>query len=462
MTNQGGLVRGLGLTAAISLNVANMIGTGVFLKARVMTCNVGSPEAVLAIWVAAGLLVLAGALSYAELGSMMPKAGGEYVFLGQAYGPRWGFLYGWTYLLVSRGGSLGAQAISTAIFFNIVSGGALSRGALVAAAITAIAIMALVNCLSVTATGKIASALAIIKVIIVAAVGVAAFLFAKGDWMNYALSNAGGACEGVADGARGGIAGIGAAMLGALWGYQGWANLAALTGEVRNPGKNIPRAFVGAMLVVGTLYVFAQAGYFYALTPTEIASVSVKSSVATEVLVRFMGPMAAGVMAAAMMVSSLGALHSGIAATARVPYAMAADGLFFRGLEKLSPTRHVPVRATILVSAWAAVLALSGSYDRLTDWAIFGLWLFYGLTVAAVIVLRRKQPAADRPYRVWGYPVVPIIFLCVTAWLLINAIWTAPQATGIGIGLILLGLPFYAYWSGKQKVKVEEPEPVIR
>ena len=441
------LIRGLGLVAATSINIANMIGTGVFLKARVMTCNVGSPGAVLAVWLAAGLLALAGALTYAELASMMPKAGGEYVFLREAYGRRWGFLYGWMYLLVSRGAALAAQAVSTAIFLNIAIGGSMSHWQLTAVAATAIAATTLLNSAAVSATGRVATALTAIKVTVVFAVGAVAFLLADGNWTNYGLANSGGSCEGVAPAARGGLNGFSAAMLGALWGYQGWANLTPLVGEVRDPKRNIPRAYLFAMLVVGGLYLFANAGYFFALTPSEVASVPLSSSVATEVMSRVLGPATVSLMAMAMMISSLGALHSGLAATARVPFAMATDGLFFAAFKKLSPRTRVPVRGAVLVACWSVLLALSGSYDKLTDWAIFSLWLFYGLTAASLLVFRRRLPDAERPYRVWGYPILPVLFLLVTAWLLISTLLTSPLQTVAGLGLLAIGVPFYRHWS---------------
>jgi APA family basic amino acid/polyamine antiporter len=441
------LVRGLGLVAATSMNIANMIGTGVFLKARVMTCNVGSPAAVLAVWVAAGLLALAGALTYAELAAMMPKAGGEYVFLREAYGRRMGFLYGWMYLLVSRGAALAAQAVSTAIFLNIAIGGSLGRWELAGVAAIAIGGTTLLNCAAVSATGRVATALTAIKVTVVFAVGATAFLLADGNWANYSLTNSGGGCSDVSASARGGLAGISAAMLGALWGYQGWANLTPMVGEVRDPRRNIPRAYLGAMLVVGGLYVFANASYFFALTPTEIASVPLNSSVATEVMSRILGPVTVSLMAMAMTISSLGALHSGMAATARVPFAMATDGVFFAFLGKISPRTRVPIRGAVLVACWSAVLALSGSYDKLTDWAIFSLWLFYGLTAASLLVLRRRAPNAERPYRVWGYPILPVVFLLATAWLLASTLVTAPLQALAGLGLLIVGLPLYEVWS---------------
>jgi basic amino acid/polyamine antiporter, APA family len=440
------LVRGLGPVAAASVNIANMIGTGVFLKSRVMTCNVGTPGAVLAVWVAAGLLVLAGALTYAELAAMMPKAGGEYVFLRTAYGRRCAFLYGWTAVVASRTAAHAAQAVSTAIFLNVVTGGALD-GKLGLAAVSAILFITLLNCARVTTTRAMASGITAVKIALVLAVGGAIFLFADGNWMNYAMANRDGLCAGVSAAARGGMSGFGAAMLGALWGYQGWANVAPMVGEIRDPGRNIPRAFLGATLIVGSVYVFANASYFYALSPTEVAGLPLTTSVATEALSRFLGPVAVRLMAVGLTVSALGAIYAGMAATIRVPYAMAGDGLFFRGLDRLSPRTNVPVRAAILIGAWMSVLALSGNYDRLTDYAIFALWFFYGLTASAVLVLRRSMPNAERPYRVWGYPVVPALFVLVTAAILLNTLFTAMTQTLVGLGFMALGLPFYAYWS---------------
>lgn len=429
----------------MSMNIANMIGTAVFLKARVMTCNVGSPAIVLAVWCAAAMLVMAGALSYAELAVAMPKAGGEYIFLREAYGRRWGFLYGWSYLWVSRGGSLSAQAVSTAIFFNIATGANLSRWQLSTAAIVAIVITALWNCTSVESTGRSAAAMSIFKILAVGGLGMIIFTYTKGDWTNYFLTNTGGTCEGVAANAQGGLAGLGAAMLGALWGFQGWANVTTMAGEVRDPQRNIPRAFAGALLLVAAVYLLANASYFYAISPTEVASVPLSGSVATIVLGRIFGPLTVRWMAVVMMISSLGALHAGIAATARVPYAMAKDGVFFRWFGQLSAAQ-VPVRSVLLIAIWSAVLALTGSYDKLTDWAIFSLWLFYGLTAGALIILRRKRSTTETAFRVPGYPVTPLLFIAVTTLIVINTLYTAPIPTLAGISVMLLGLPFYKYW----------------
>ena len=307
----------------------------------------------MAVWLAAGLLVLAGALTYAELASMMPQAGGEYVFLREAYGRRWAFLYGWTYLVVSRGGSLSAQAVSTAIFFNIVTGGGMGRWRLALAAGMAIGLMAWSTVPPLRRPGAWPRCSPQSRSLTVFAVGVMAFSVARGDWGHYLLSGADGACEGVAPAARGGLAGFGAAMIGALWGFQGWANVTTMAGEIRDPQRNVVRAFGGAGAGRGRPLSFRQCRILLCADPREVASVSTRSSVATEAISRLLGPAAAGLLAMAMMVSSLGALHTGIAATARVPYAMAADGVFLSGLSRLSAGTRVPVRAVMLVAIWA-------------------------------------------------------------------------------------------------------------
>ena len=427
----------MGPWAATAVNVANMIGTGVFLKTRVMTCNVGDAKTVLVVWIAAGLLSLAGTFSYSEIAAMMPEAGGDYIYLRRAYGRLVGFLYGWMVFSVARAGSQAALAVGLAIFMNVALGGALEHwhfgfaawhmSGLTVVALTTIWIVALINCLSVAAGGCTALILTIAKVGLVFGVGFAAFVFAPGDWSHFTTSGLDGTCQGVSQSARGGIAGFGAAMLGALWAYDGWNNVAPLAGEIRNPQKNMPRAFVGGMLVVGALYVFINVAYFYALTPQEIASVPVSSSVATEVLKRFWGPLAVSLTAAALMLSSFGSLHASVLANSRIPFAMARDGLFFRSLAQLSPRSKVPVRAIIAQAAWGSVLALSGSYDTLTDSVVFVAWVFYGLSIASLFVFRRKMPDAPRPYRALGYPYIPLLFLLVTIALLVNTFIAAPR-----------------------------------
>ena len=454
------LIRGLGLSAAVSINVANMIGTGVFLKTRVMTCNVGSPWLVMAAWVAAGLLALAGSFSYGEVAALLPEAGGEYAFLRRAYGRIVGFLYGWTFFGIARSASQAALAIGFATFLNQAAGHALEPTLLTVGpialtgitlvSIAAIWIVALVNFRPVTTGGALAIGLTLIKIVLVAAVAATLLLFAHGQWghLDMALSSA-ATCEQVSGSARGGVIGFGAAMVGALWAYDGWQNVAPLAGEVKNPERNLPRAFVGGMLVVGALYIVANLAYFYAMTPDQIGSTSLHSSVASDALGATIGPAAVIVILCILMVSSVGSLHASVLANSRIPYAMAREGLFFRSLSVVSQRTNVPVRAIVAQASWASILAVMGNYDALTDSVVFASWLFYGLSAGSVFVFRRTMPDVPRPYRAFGYPVLPILFLLVTTWLLVNSfVADAPRAL-LGAGYIALGLPFYAWWTRK-------------
>lgn len=475
-TSEIGLVRGLGLIAAISIIIGNVVGTGVFLKARVMTCNVGEPTWVIVAWVAAGILSLAGALTYAELSAMMPRAGGEYVFLRHAYGKVWSFLYGWMLIFVGKTGAQASIAVAFAIFLNDFVGGGLKMTllqtniagypyeltSLQLIAVGAIILFTIINCLSVSVSGYIATFLTIVKIALILLVGLGAFLLADGSFGHFSQTNVGGACQGVADSVNFGgagysfAAGFGAAMLGALWGYDGWNNLTLVAGEVKNPQRNIPIALIGGTVVIIILYVLVNVAYFYVLTPTEIASVSKDSSVAREVALRFLGAGMISLMAAGLVGSSIGTLHSSILTGARVPYAMAQDGTFFERFGRLSEKTRVPVVALVLQGIWACLLALSGSFDTLTDYVIFGSWIFYALATASVFVFRKKMPDAERPYRAFGYPVVPFVFLLVAGWLLITTMINAPLQAFTGIFLIVIGLPVYYYIAGRSKTSDRE------
>jgi APA family basic amino acid/polyamine antiporter len=266
------------------------------------------------------------------------------------------------------------------------------------------------------------------------------------------LSNSSGVCEGVSPLAIGGIAGFGAAMLGALWAYDGWSTLSIVSGEVKNPQRNIPPALMTGMATVIILYVFTNSAYFYVLSPTEIANVSGQSAVATEVVKRFLGSGAAIFMAICLLTSSSGSMYTGILGAARIPYAMAQDRLFFQSMGSVSLRTHVPVTALLIQGIWISILALSGTFDTLTDYAMFASWIFYGMVTVSLFLFRKRLPDAQRPYRTWGYPVVPALFLCVTVWLLVNTVLTAPMRSLIGLILICAGLPLYDYFLRKNRI----------
>lgn len=435
------LIRALTLVPAVAVVISNVIGTGVFVKARVMTCNVGTPWRVMTVWLVAGVLTMAGAMVYAELTAMMPRAGGEYNFLGASFGRTCAFFFGWTR---TWGSSISNAAIAILFttFLNDLLGGALPVWAKWSVPLAIVGVATLLNVLSVRSSATINTAITATKVALVFCVGIGAFALADGSWSHFTESGADGTCAGVPASARGGINGFGAAMLGALWAYNGWNIIGYLGGEVKDPGRTLPRSLIGGTALVMTLYMLANTAYFYVLSPQEIACVSPESSVAREVVAKFLGKGAAAVMAAGLMFSAYGTLHTGMLGMPRVSYALARDGLLPRWLAGVSPA-GVPVASVLLNGVLGAGLTMSGSFDVLTDVYVFVLWIFYGLTIAAVFVLRRKYPDMPRPYRVWGYPIVPAVFLIATVFLLVNTFMATPWRALAGLGLIALGLPVY-------------------
>jgi len=438
-----GLARDLGLAAGVAVIVAQVVGTGVFVKARVMTCNVGEPSLVLAAWLAGGLFTLAGAISYAELGAMFPRAGGEMLFLRAGYGRAAAFLYGWMQILVGKAGSQAALAVAFAIFANDLLGGALSPLESSSVALAAIALGTGINLASVRSNGGVAMALTVVKVALIAGVACAAFRVAATGVAASGAISAAAACADVPANARGGFAGFGAAVIGALWGYSGWGNLTLLGDELREPGRNLPRALIFGIGLIVALYLIANAAYFVVLTPDEVRSIAADSSVAREVMVRAFGGVAAAGMAVGLLASSFGSLHVSMLTGARVPYALAHEALLPRAFGAVS-ARGAPWVAVLVSGGWACALALSGSFDALTDYTVFGGLAFQALAVGAIFVLRRGQPNAPRPYRAWGYPLVPALYVLATAWLVVSTLFATPGRALAGLGLIALGLPVYA------------------
>ena len=461
------LVRGLTLTDTTALVVVTVIGTGVFLKTAIMAQDVGSPMMVLAAWVAAGLLSLAGALTYAELGAMLPHAGGEYVYLRHAYGETTAFMFGWMRFAVAGSGSVAILGTGFATFLSAVFplttvwaerqftflGQTINwrLGTLQLVAVTVILLFAAINCLAVAFGGKVQSVLTVLKIAGIAIVVGGVFLFSKGATWDHLAAPAGG-------GALGGFAAFGTAMLAALWAYDGWNNMPMAAGEVQNPGRNIPRALILGMIVVTVIYCLANLAYFYALPFAEVVTSSSTKyrdalPVATKAAQTFLGDYGGRIVSIAFILSAMGALNGSILANARVPYAMAHDGLFFSRMARLHAVSRVPVWAILIQASWACILALSGTFDQLTDYVIFASWIFYGLVTSSVFVLRRKMPAVERPYRTIGYPLVPLVFVLVALWLVINSLFTRPVEAFVGLALIALGLPVYFYFRRQQKQK---------
>jgi basic amino acid/polyamine antiporter, APA family len=453
------LVRGLTLADTTALVVGTVIGTGVFIKSAIMAQDAGSPMLVLSAWVAAGVLSLAGALSYAELGAMLPHAGGEYVYLRRSYGELVAFLYGWMRFLVAGSGGIAILGVGFATFLSaIVPMGTdwahatytlFGRtvqwrfGLTQVVAIAAIVIFAIVNCLTVMVGGRVQTVLTILKLggIAVVVFGIA-FFSTTADWAH--LVPASGTSQG-------GMAAFGLAMLAALWAYDGWNNMPLAAGEVKDPGRNVPRALVGGMVVVTVIYCAANLAYFYALPWSEVLASNSTAHrdalpVATKAAQTAFGESGGKLMSIAFILSALGALNGATLTGARVPFAMARDGLFPARVGTLSARTRVPVAALAVQAGWASVLAASGSYDQLTDYVIFASWIFYGLVTSGVFVLRLRAPELPRPYKTLGYPVVPLLFVLVAVWLVINTLLNRPVESIAGLMLIALGLPVYWYF----------------
>ena len=457
------LIRGLTLADTTALVVGTVIGTGVFIKSAIMAQDAGSPLLVLAAWVAAGLLSLAGALTYAELGAMLPHAGGEYVYLRRSYGELAAFLFGWMRFVVAGSGSIAILGVGFATFLSAIvpmgtvwahtTYGFLGRtmqwqfGATQAVAIAAIVIFAVVNCLTVVVGGRVQTVLTILKVggIAMVVFGIA-FLSPTGDWAHLAAPSSG---------PTGGVAAFGLAMLAALWAYDGWNNMPMAAGEVKDPGRNVPRALIGGMVAVMVIYCAANLSYFYALPWGDVLTSNSTLHrdalpVATRAAQTAFGESGGNLMSIAFVLSALGALNGSTLAGARVPFAMARDGVFPARAGVLSSRTRVPVAAVLMQAGWACVLAVSGTYDQLTDYVIFASWIFYGLVTSSVFVLRFRAPDLPRPYKTLGYPVVPLIFVLVAFWLVVNTLINRPVESVAGLVLIALGLPVYWYFRLKR------------
>jgi basic amino acid/polyamine antiporter, APA family len=447
--------RDLTLTHALSLVVGIIIGTGVFLKSAAMAQAVGTPVLLLAAWAAAGVVAMLGALCFAELGALLPAAGGEYVYLREAFGEVPGFLYACNSFVLG-GASIAAYGAAVAIFVSDIH--ALDRqwlvlplrlfgvdhtlqfGARSVLAVGVIGLFAAINCAGVMLGGRVQAVLAAAKVAAVLAVALGVFLFGG--------THGAGNLRAPADGAGGGFAGFGAAMFAALWAYSGWQYLPMAAGEVKDPQRTLPRAIIGGSLLVLAIYLAVNAAYLYALPFRQVVTANSTAypdapSVAARAAQTFLGRRAAPIAALMFLLSTVGSLNGTILTRARVSYAAARDGLFFPLFGRLSPRARVPLPSLLLLCLWAALLAVSGSFDQLTNMAVMSYALFWIPVMLAVIVLRRRRPQAPRPYRVPGYPLVPLVFVAVMLWIIVSALITAPKESVATVVLILLGLPLY-------------------
>jgi APA family basic amino acid/polyamine antiporter len=456
------LLQGLGLYGAVSVAAGTMIGTAIFVVPSLMLAHVRTPSRVLAVWVIAGVLTLFGALGYAELGAALPAAGGEYVYLHRAYGPSLGFLYAWTQFIVAKSASIATIAtgflLYLAFFFPGLSSviwqhSIILAGRHVSLTLTGIQIgsaamillLSALNIMGVRRSGAVQTVFTAAKLAVLATLIVLGLTIGHGSWANFrsALSTqaAGGAT----------VAGFGLAIIAALWAYDGWNNLSMVAGEVKRPERNLPAALIGGSLLVLLVYVAVNITYFYVLRPSDAASTRMIAALAAG---RFMGGLGASFVAVGVLASTFATLNGSILSGSRIPYACARDKLFPQSLAHVSPRFRTPTAAIAAQAIISGAFALSGSYETLYTKAIYSEWIFYALVTAGIFVLRRREPHLPRPYRTWGYPAVPAIFVALAAVLLVSTFFLSRLDVIWCLILIGSGIPVYFFWvAARQKAE---------
>jgi len=445
-----GLRRVLGPWSAAAIVVGTIIGSGIFLVPKSMVASVGSVPMVFLVWIAGGLLSLCGALCYAELSAAMPKAGGEYVYLRESYGPLWGFLCGWTQTWVTKSGSIASMA--TGFFYYLANfnqelervaflvplpigpgGGPLEVRYGQFMAVAVILLLGWLNFWGARLGGGVQVFTTAAKVVLLAGIILIGLGSGRGSAENLYSSVP----------AAGGAAGFFIALVAALWAYDGWNNLSMAASEIRRPQRNLPLALLAGTLAVIAVYLAANLAYFYVLPASAVAA---SDRVAAEMMRRVLGAGGAGAVSIAAMVSIFAALNGSILTGARIPFAMARGGQFFRALGGVNRVHGTPGPAILMLCVWSSLLVFSGRFEQLFTYVIFANWVIFTLGAAAVIVLRRKRPDLPRPYRTPGYPILPGLFALAAASVVVATLINSPRESLMGLALILSGLPFYFYW----------------
>jgi basic amino acid/polyamine antiporter, APA family len=437
------LPRVLGARQAIAIVVGTIIGSGIFLIPAEMMRYTGSSWLVYLAWIAGGMLSLFGAMTYAELGAMLPYAGGEYVYLRGAYGDTVAFLYMWTWFTVAKPGSIAAISIGlarTVAFFpafhwlsDRIWGGPIPFYGSQLFAITVTWLITGLNYLGIKKAGEFQFVFTVLKAVLIVVVVGFCFLSASGSWSNFATT---------LPHATGGFSGFMLALVATLWAYDGWSDVSSVAGEVRNPQRNLPIALIGGLIAVGVLFMATNAGIQYILPASRIAASDRPAVAALSVVA---GAKGAGLVAAAMALSIIVTLNGSTMSGARVPFAAARDGLFLHWFARIHPQFRSPSTSLVaqgLIST--LLLCILGAFQQLFDLTIFSEWLFYMLAASTVFVYRRKSPAAPRPYKVWGYPWIPAIFVLCAAAVLIASYTGNLKGSLIGTALMLSGLPVLA------------------
>lgn len=458
------LIRGLSLTTAIMIVAGSMIGSGIFRKPSTMAGQLLSPELLIIIWIAAGLITLIGAMVNSEVAGMFDKTGGQYIYFREMYGSFISYLYGWSILSVIQSGSQAAIAYVFAEYlgyfvqypeapeflrnfsFTMPLVGEIQpfiQFGTKVVAILCILFLTFVNYIGVIFGGLVQNIVTFIK--IASIIILAVLLFTLGDGSTANLYNNFTMPENLGDSL---FVVIGLALAGAFWAYDGWNNVTFISGEIKNPQKNVPLGLLYGTLIVIVVYAIINLAFLYVL-PVEVMKDSpLVAASAAEII---FGPVGATIISITVIISTFGALNGSLLPAARVQFAMARNGHFFKSIGKVHPKFATPHNALLLQGIWSAVLVLSGTFDTITDYVIFATWCFYMLGAAGVFILRKKMPDTPRPYKVWGYPYTPIIFVVFSFIFLMNSLISDTQNAMIGLILIFSGLPIYYYLRWKEK-----------
>ena len=461
--NKPGLVRGLSLLDSILLLAGGIIGSSIFLTAKDIAGPLPHPALFLLVWVVGALISMCAAFAFAELGSMFPDSGGQYVYLREAFGDLVAFLYGWMLFAVANGGTIAALSVASAAYLGeifpfisqkhvvfTVLGVAFTRAHVFG--LISIVVVTWINVVGLRRGAILQNVATWAKFVAMGAFVLLGFTIGKGHWGNF-VAHAGSGTTGIMAGMSRNelIAALGVGLIAVFWAYDGWVYITWVAGEVKDPRRNVPRAMVLGIIVVAVVYLAMNLTYLYAMPITEVAQHETIAAAAAGVL---FSPAAAQWLSAVIALSCFGAMASCTLSGARVYFAMAQDGVFFKRMAEVHPKWRTPALSLIGQGVWACILTVSGRYDQLYTYVIFGMVLSYTLTVIGLFVLRSKRPEIPRPYRCTGYPWLPGIYVLLGTWWTLNTIWNRPTEALAGAVIVLIGVPFYLYWKRAQHRKV--------
>lgn len=432
--SSGELRRELTLLDSVMINVGSMIGSAIFIVPALIALDLQSGGLILSVWVIGGIVSLFGALAIAELGGMMPHAGGQYVFLSEIYGRVWGFLYGWAAFTVIISGSISAIAVAFATYLGHFF--PLDESSIKIVAIASIVFLTLINCFGIKFGALLQNGLTTVKIFSLLLLIFLSFLLSDGSAETTArvLSFS---PHGIS------LPGLVAAVVAVLWAYDGWIEVTFVAGEVRQPERTIHRSLIISTLMIIGLYALVNVAYLVVL-PVDAMARSLL--VASDAMKAILGAPGASIIAAAVIISAFGANNGFVITGARIYYAMAKDRMFFSSFGQVHAHFATPIPSLLGQGLWASVLVLTGTYEQLFTYVVFASWIFYAMSSAGVLILRKRDPNAPRPYRTWGYPVTPVVFIVFALTLVVVSILENPRDSLVGLALILSGLPAYWYW----------------